>query len=283
MIFPTEIAPIQRRLIHSLAHSMGLQHISRGIGEQRQVHIYRGRGPSNISPPIPQIPTSILPGDSQRRILNRAATTDFSEARGSYPEMYNTLRGQSSGLLDIPGSPGGFGIAPNLRTAKSYADLRSYTPSPVPSSASFPASLGANLSRYAEYGNSSLASNTPTLTPTASSTGMNTHRDEGLLVSGLSGLSLGGGHPFSTPRELRPFASWDRDNQQSVTGPIGSNRSFSTGFDDQSRDRAQGLPGRQPRGPHTRGSGFPRGRPNGHHPHGSDEMDIQNGVEIVVE
>ncbi|KAI9699471.1 MAG: hypothetical protein M1836_003082 [Candelina mexicana] len=286
LIFPPTLSPAQRKVVHTLAHHMELSHLSRGNGEQRQVHVFRVvKGPSNISPPIPQIPTTVYPGDSQRRSLNRAATTDFSEARGSDPGLYNTLRGQSSGLLDIPGSPGGFGAAQNLRAAKSFADLRSYTPSPVPSSASFPASLGANLGRYTDYAHSSVASNTPTLTPTASGTGMNTHRDEGLLVSGLGGMSLGASHPFggSSTRELRGMLSWDRDNQNTVTAPIGSNRSFSTGYDDHSRDRGQGLPLRQPRGPPARGSGFPRGRTNGHHTRGSDDLDVQNGVEIVVE
>jgi hypothetical protein len=40
----------------------------------------------------------------------------------------------------------GIGVALNLRAPKSYADLRSYTPSPVLSTASFPASLHKNSS-----------------------------------------------------------------------------------------------------------------------------------------
>ncbi|KAI9814053.1 MAG: hypothetical protein M1827_003517 [Pycnora praestabilis] len=287
LIFPSTLSPAQRRIVHTLAHHMALAHVSRGNGEQRQVHVFRAPpGSNNMSPPIPPIPTTVHPSESQRKGLNRAATIDFSEARGSDPGLYSTLGRQSSGLLDIPGSPGGFGGGQNLRAAKSFADLRSYTPSPVPSSASFPVGLGANISRYTDYNHSTVTSNTPTLTPTASGTGMSSHRDEGLLVSGLGGMSLGGSHGYGggSTRELRGMLSWDRDNQHSVTGPIGSNRSFSMGYDEQSRDRNQSMPMRQPRGPPTgRTSGFSRGRQNGHHGRGSDDMDQQSGVEIVVE
>lgn len=286
LIFPSTLSPQQRRIVHTLAHHMQLAHVSRGNGEQRQVHVFRAPPGSNTSPPIPQVPNTVYPGDSSRRGLNRAATIDFSEARGSDPGLYGTLRGQSSGFLGIPDSPGGFGTAQNLRAAKSFADLRSYTPSPVPSSASFPPALQSNIARYQDYGPGSAISITPTLTPTLSGTAMSANRDDGLLVNGFGGMSLGSnlGHNGGSPRRLRGMFSWDQDHPQSATGPIGSNRSFSTAYDDQSRERGQGLPMRQPRGPPPeRGSGFSRGRQNGHQGRGSDELRATSSVEIIVE
>ena len=292
LIFPSTLTPPQRRIVHTLSHHMNLQHVSRGEGAHRQVHVYRDPQAQGISPPIPQV--SALQGvDASRRGLNRAATIDFNEARSAEPGVYNThntLRGQqSSGLLGIPDSPGGFGAQQNLRAAKSVADLRSYTPSPVPSTASFPPNLQSNTVRYQDYGPGSAASATPTLTPTASGSVLGQYRDDG-LVNGFSNLTLGGhlGPNGGSPRRLRGAFSWDQDNQQvsagpSGTGPIGSNRSVSINYDNSSQDR--GMPLRQPRGPSQHGPpAFSRGRQNGHQARGSDELRQQpSGVEIIVE
>lgn len=274
LVFPSTLTPSQRRVCHTIAHQMGLSHNSKGMGDQRQVHVYKFA--PDTSPPMPQMAPTSHPLDAQRRGLNRAATTDFSDVRDGF--YGSTLGRQSSGLLGFPDSPGGgLTAAPNLRAAKSYADLRSYTPSPVPSTASFPATLGGNINRYQDYGTSST---NPSLTPTATSMA---NRDDSLLVNGLSGMSLGGGFgQGGSPRGLRGMVSWESDRNP---GPIGGHRSFSNNYDgEQSRDRSQGLPTRQPRGPiPERGSGFSRGRQNGHHGRGSDELSSQSGVEIVVE
>lgn len=274
LVFPSTLTPSQRRVCHTIAHQMGLSHNSKGMGDQRQVHVYKFA--PDTSPPMPQMAPTSHPLDAQRRGLNRAATTDFSDVRDGF--YGSTLGRQSSGLLGFPDSPGGgLTAAPNLRAAKSYADLRSYTPSPVPSTASFPATLGGNINRYQDYGTSST---NPSLTPTATSMA---NRDDSLLVNGLSGMSLGGGFgQGGSPRGLRGMVSWESDRNP---GPIGGHRSFSSNYDgEQSRDRSQGLPTRQPRGPiPERGSGFSRGRQNGHHGRGSDELSSQSGVEIVVE
>ncbi|KAK8221000.1 putative R3H domain protein [Phyllosticta capitalensis] len=275
LIFPSTLTPAQRRICHTIAHTMGLSHSSKGTGDLRQVHVYK-YGDPNTSPPMPQMPPTSHPLDAQRRGLNRAATTDFSDVRDGF--YGSTLGRQSSGLLGFPDSPGGgLTAAPNLRAAKSYADLRSYTPSPVPSTASFPATLSGNINRYQDYGHSSSSTN-PSLTPTATLS-----KEDSLLVNGLGNMNLGG--PFGqsgSPRGLRGMVSWESDRNP---GPIGSHRSF-TNYDNEqnNRDRSQGLPTRQPRGPiPERGSGFSRGRQNGHHGRGSDELSSQSGVEIVVE
>ncbi|KAI4188949.1 MAG: hypothetical protein L6R41_001793 [Letrouitia leprolyta] len=290
LFFPPELSPTARRVIHTLAHHMGLDHISRGTGDQRQVMVTR-QNYNNISPPMPR--GSSVHADPDRHGLNRAATMDFNEARGVGPGMYNTLRGQqSTGFLGIPDSPGGFGAQSKVRGAKSFADLRSFSPSPVPSTASFPAVLQSNIARFQEqqanYNPGSGASTTPTLTPTASAQALGQHRSDDMLANGFGGLTLNGGTLGSnggSPRRLRGMFPWDQDNQTNAAGAIGSNRSFSNnhGYDEQSRDRGTGLPVRQPRGPAVeRGSGFSRGRQGEHHSRGSDEL-RQNNVEIIVE
>ena len=280
---------------------MGLSHVSRGLGDQRQVHVTRVVPGSNLSPPMPHA-SAVHAGDHSRRSLNRAATIDFNEARSTEHGMYGTLRGQqSAGFLGVPDSPSGFGAQQNLRAARSFADLRSYTPSPVPSSASFPATLQSNAARFQqEFAQGIGASNTPTLTTMASNSTLSQHRDENLLVNGLGGMNLGGNLGSDmpnggSPRRQRTIGlfPWDQDHQsqpqppqqpQSAGGPIGSNRSFSINYDDQSRDRNHNNPLRQPRGPAVeRGPGFSRGRQNGHQGRGSDELRTPSNVEIIVE
>jgi hypothetical protein len=231
---------------------------------------------------------------------------DFTDTRSESAAMYGNLGRQASALLDIPSSPSARESAHsrNLRAAKSFADLRSYTPSPVPSSASFPAALGNNVARYQqEYG--SVASTTPSLTPTA--TGNAASNSESLLVNGLAGVSLTsplsgnlGGSLRGDPRDSRGVLAHERGHRDRETeGTVGGNghsgmpgggvtRSFSMGFDDvrAERDRGHVVPQRQPRGPDAeRGAGFSarsRQHPNGRGGSGG-ELDVQSGVEIVVE
>ncbi|KAI9894844.1 MAG: hypothetical protein M1814_000064 [Vezdaea aestivalis] len=272
LIFPSTLSPHQRRIVHTIAHSLTLAHVSRGIGEQRQVHVYRAPYAANISPPLPQGSSQIQNADS-RRGLNRAATIDFADARTSDNGAYNALRGQSSGLLNIPGSPGAAAMsAQNLRAAKSFADLRSFTPSPAHSTASFPTNLPTGLSRYTDYGHGPL--NHTNQTPTSM-----VPREENLLSNGLSGMSIGSNiGPTNGLRESRSMFGYDRDNSQSMVGPIGSNRSFSTGFDEHSRARQSRAPGQE------RAQGYSaRRQQNGHRNRGSDELNVTSGVEIVVE
>lgn len=279
VIFPHNLTPSQRRTVHTLAHNMGLGHASRGSGEQRQVQVFKIAAGANVSPPTSSIPPSGQ-SDSGRRGLNRAATIDFSEARQEGPGAFNTLRGQNSGFLGVMDSPGNFANGQNLRAAKSFADLRSYTPSPVPSSASFPAALQSNGARLQYEGAPTATSNTPTLTPAQSGSSLGMQRDDNLLVNSLGGLSLGTGigGPNSSPRRLRGMFSWEQDSQQSNAGAIGSNRGMGMGYDSQQ----ERMPVRQPRGPTPdKGTGFRR--QNGHQARGSDELRTNSGVEIIVE
>lgn len=280
LVFTPTLSPLHRRTVHTLAHNMGLGHASRGTGDQRQVHVFKVAPGTNVSPPLSAMPTAIQSTDTARRGLSRAATIDFSDARNDGSGHFSTLRNQNSGYLGVLDS-GNFGAVQNLRAAKSFADLRSYTPSPVPSSASFPAALQSNGTRLQQYDAvSSAASNTPALTSAASATSLGM-RDDSLLVNSLSGLSLGTGigGPGSSPRRLRGMFSWEQDNHTSSAGPIGSNRSIGVGYDSQSQER---VPIRQPRGPAPeKGPGFRR--QNGHQSRGSEELRTNSGVEIIVE
>jgi hypothetical protein len=274
LVMSPSLSPELRRTIHALAHNLSLYHTSHGTGDQRQVHIMKYPTGTKVSPPHQAFSNNVHNNDGMRsRGLNRAATTDFAEARQPESFAYNALRGQSSvGLLGVLEPSTGFGNAANLRAAKSYADLRSYTPSPAPSNASFPLALQTNGARYQQM-DSAPNSGTPTVTPTTSKL----HHDDNQLSNGLGSLSLGTGlGSTGSPRRVRNVFSWE-GQQYSATAPIGSNRTIGTGFDSGSQDR---LPSRQPRGPTTeRGSGFRR--PNGHHGRGSDEL--RGNPEIIVE
>jgi hypothetical protein len=270
MTFPPTLSPSQRRIVHTLAHQLQLMHLSKGSNDQRQVHIFKVHDNPNLSPPMPQIPQNHGGEQPGRRGLNRAATTDFSDVRASEGFLHAFGRQASSNFLGFQDSPGGSLTAHNLRAAKSYADLRSFTPSPAPSTASHPIGrLGGNLD-----GMSFGTSTNPTGTPTA---GSMSQRDEALLEREMGRMQIGSGFGQSgSPRALRQMTSWENP------GPIGGHRSFGVTYDDQSRER--GLPLRQPRGPiPERGSGFPsRTRQNGHQGRGSDELSSQSNVEILV-
>ena len=274
LIFSPDLSPPERRIVHTLAHHMGLGHASKGEANSRAVHVFKDSGnrTARVSPPMPQIQNLRQDG----RSLNRAATTDFSDVRNDQ-HYYGNMRHQGSGYLGTHSEyPSSLGPGANLRAAKSFADLRSYTPSPVPSTASFPAALRNNVASLQDFGRESNQSNTPTLmTPTSSLA----ERGEANIINGLGSMNLGGGFGGS-PRGLRGIPSWDREN---LVGPIGSHRSFSTNFDNRSAG-ALGGPERQPRGPLPERGGFGRPRQNGHVARNSDELSQQSSApEITVE
>ncbi|PQE09820.1 r3h domain protein [Rutstroemia sp. NJR-2017a BBW] len=276
--FPPTISPADRRIIHTLAHNMGLEHHSQGHGDMRQVQIVKTK---HATPPMSQMPSGYY-NESQRRGLNRAATIDFSEARAADSAyQMHTLGRQGSGLLDIPGSPGVRDLlsgGQSLRAAKSFADLRSYSPSPVPSSASFPANLNQNIARFTggEYGMGSATGGTPNLTPT--SAGPSNLREDAFLANGMSNMSLGYDRQARSSGPGR--IGQDRDNYTPTSaGPIGSQRPVNGNHDDSTRNGQSAVPERQPRGPTSDqwGSGFGRNRQNGHVSKGSDDSSERNG------
>ena len=264
LVFPPNVTPEERRTIHTLAHHMGLEHKSEGHGEQRQVQILKSRIPAAV----PQIGQGFY--NESRRGLNRAATVDFTESRASDTnyEGITGLRRQASHMLDIPGSPGaGLSAAHNLRGAKSFADLRSFSPSPVPSLSSFPSNAAQNISSYNNYHNTNSSG-----APTPTSGGPSSSRDpirEDLLLANFSGLGI-------SERSIQ------RPNYAANAGPIGSQRPINGVYDEAPRNGSSVLPQRQPKGPTHRDwenahgpAGFSsRPRQNGHINRGSGEIDL---------
>lgn len=266
--FQPDLPSGHRTIIHGLAHQLGLGHESHGAGEERRVHIYRTPGPS----------AALHALDPNRRQLNRAATTDFTNVRSNEASLYGGPATQSSGFLGaFADSQGGLSAGSNLRAAKSFADLRSYTPSPAQSASSFPAAaLATNMSRFQDYAPASPNSSRSNVTPTTS-----TVPDS--ILNGMNSMNLGapgfGQNNDNNPR-LRGISSWDRET--SGPGPIGSHRAYSGNHDDAARRNQVGSL-RQQRGTlPDRTGGYARGR-QGHQPRGSDELSSPSGVEIVVE
>ncbi len=257
------MAPEQRRYIHILAHHMGLEHQSVGEADSRQIHVVKRQLPS----PTSQMHTVPAVGlDYHKKGLSRAATFDFAADRESRAVTgnYSHMMGRQGPTLELPGSPDGIGLA-NLRAAKSFADLRSFSPSPSASSSSYLAAVnngmgmpptGNGATRYSEYAsglnqNNSLA--TPNLTPTTPGTA-GTPSSENHLLNSLGGLSIGGYEPG-------PHAQ-----PRNAPGAIGSQRPGAG-----ANNRGANAPERQPRGPEWESStGFgARGRTNGHAQRGS--------------
>ncbi|KFX98327.1 hypothetical protein O988_04401, partial [Pseudogymnoascus sp. VKM F-3808] len=227
------VPAIYRRVLHELAHKMGLEHESAGTGDMRHVQIFKDKRSNPLS-----MSSGLLYNDTSRRGLARAATMDFNESRDP---LYHTLRTASSALLDVPGSPGALTGAPrSLREAKSFGDLQARTSSPALSSSSFPANLSHNAARYADYQNAPLPP-----------------RDD-YLPTAFSNLALGYERGGTAPRI--PAA-----------GAIGSQRStngLGTAYEDVQRGGGGASGGgtveRQPRGPGAEwGPGFARARANG--------------------
>jgi hypothetical protein len=251
LVFPPGIAPEHRRCIHILAHHMGLEHQSIGEADSRQLTVLKRQQPSptaNLQTP----PASSL--DVHKRGLSRAATFDFAADRESRTSSstYGHLVGRHGPTLELPGSPDGSGIPNNLRAAKSFADLRSFTPSPSQASSSYLAP-GSGLSsiaptstaRFGDY----LSNSSQSQSGNPSTPGKN---DNG-LVSGLSGLSLS---PFE--------ASSLQSQARNTPGAIGSQRPSANG------NGIKNPPERQPRNPEWEASnGFGRTRANGHMQRGS--------------
>jgi hypothetical protein len=245
LVFPPGIAPEHRRSIHILAHHMGLEHQSMGEAESRQLTVLKRQQPSPTAN-YNNIPASSL--DVHKRGLSRAATFDFAADRESRvtSSNYAHVMGRQGPTLELPGSPDGGGIPSNLRAAKSFADLRSFTPSPSQASSSYLApgsGLTSSAARFGDYMGQPLH---------PGSSGTPGPRTNDLLAS-MGGLNLG---------------SFDTSSLQAQTrtppGAIGSQRPGANG------SSAKGAPDRQPRGPEWETSaGFGRSRVNGHVPRGS--------------
>jgi hypothetical protein len=245
IVFPSTITPQQRRTVHILAHNMGLEHRSVGEGQHRQIHVIKDTGAA----PAIHMPPGVS-ADAHRRGLSRAATIDFAETRGSAPGQFSTLgrQGRHGPTLELPDSPDGGLNA--LRGVKSFADLRSYTPSPSLSASGYPQGSAVHAPNVAQYGEYSANLGQPSALTTPTTPGTTSNSDPSLLISDLGAMTLG--EPFNGSR-LRP---------RETPGAIGSQRPGLNGSSTRS------VPERQPHGPSGdwgENMGFgARSRANGH-------------------
>lgn len=261
--FESSKSPEERRLIHTLAHHLGLYHESMGHNENRCTVVWKdGMTPPSValnSGPVSIVEQLQYPG--QNKILARAATIDFGEQRTASQNGYGTIGRSGNPSLEIPedGGVDGLNNANNLRTIRSMADLGrpgigARTPSPGES-------IYANSSlRLNDMGMSSRQdlstafqgmSTTPT-TPGGSSLN-NRASDMSLsaVTNNLSSLSVAE-VPYETSRRENP-------------GAIGSQRPSMNGLN------GRNAPERQPRGPDSgwETGGFAVRRNNGHAQRGS--------------
>lgn len=250
IVFPSTITPQQRRTVHILAHNMGLEHRSVGEGQHRQIHVIKDTGAA----PAIHMPPGVS-ADAHRRGLSRAATIDFAETRGNAPGQYNTLGRQRHGpTLELPDSPDGGMNA--LRGVKSFADLRSYTPSPSLSTTSgYPQGSTVHAPNVAQFGEYSASLGQPSALTTPTTPGTSSNNDPSMLIPELGSLKLGESYAGN---RLRP---------REAPGAIGSQRPGLNGSSTRS------VPERQPHGPggdwgEKIGFGG-RGRTNGHIQRGS--------------
>lgn len=255
LVFPPGIAPEHRRSIHILAHHMGLEHQSIGEAESRQLTVLKRQQPSPTAN-IQTTPANSL--DVHKRGLSRAATFDFAadrESRAASSNYAHVMGGRQGPTLELPGSPDGSGIPNNLRAAKSFADLRSFTPSPSQASSSYLAPGGGmgnmgpgSTARFGDYMGQPVH---------PGSSGTPGPQNDSALLNSLNSLNLG------------PFESNAMQTQaRSTPGAIGSQRPGANGTS------SKGAPERQPRGPEWETSaGFGgRGRSNGHVARGSGRL-----------
>lgn len=254
LVFPPGISPEHRRSIHILAHHMGLEHQSIGEADARQLTVLKRQQPSPTAN-IHNAPANSL--DVHKRGLSRAATFDFAADRESRvtSNNYAQVMGRQGPTLELPGSPDGNGIPNNLRAAKSFADLRSFTPSPSQASSSYLAPGGGmnsigptSTARFGDYVN-------PVASPSHPGNPSTPGPKNDGLVSSLGALNIGSYESSSLPQQNR-----------STPGAIGSQRPSANNSSGTSSAAGKGAPDRQPRGPEWEASsGFGgRSRPNGH-------------------
>lgn len=269
LIFDASAAPEERRVIHILAHNMGLYHASYGAGDNRCAVVWKDNmGPPELTVNQSHTPVSAVdqiqyPANSKS--LARAATIDFGEQRTQGNNGYGTIGRHGNPALEVPdSSPEGLNNVANLRTIRSMAELgrpgqnlQARTPSPRESA--YPSS-SLRLNEHALSSRPDLSSAFAGLstTPTTPGSTVN-HRASDLSLSGvtnnLSSLSVADG----------PYESSRRDNP----GAIGSQRPGVNGIS------ARNAPERQPRGPESgwENAGFNGRRVNGHAQRGSGASD----------
>ncbi|CAN8097767.1 unnamed protein product [Discula destructiva] len=267
--FESSKSPEERRLIHTLAHHLGLYHESMGHNENRCTVVWKeGMTPPSVamnSGPVSIVEQLQYPG--QNKILARAATIDFGEQRTASQNGYGTIGRNGNPSLEIPEDGGADGLnnATNLRTIRSMAELGrpaigARTPSPGESIYANSSSLRINDMGMSSRQDLSSAFQGMSTTPTTPGGSSINNRASDLSLSAvtnnLSSLSVAE-VPYETSRRENP-------------GAIGSQRPSMNGLN------GRNAPERQPRGPENgweSSGGFAIRRANGHAQRGSDSSD----------
>ncbi|KKF92507.1 RNA-binding post-transcriptional regulator cip2 [Ceratocystis platani] len=287
LVFPPTISPEDRRQIHIIAHHMGLEHRSVGETDVRQLHIYKKR-----HEPSPTGLTTINSAslDAHRRGLSRAATFDFATDQPRVITNYSSSHAmhRPGPTIEYPMSaePTAPGLPNNLRAAKSFADLRSMSPSPSANSTSGGylntsglnafATTNAGLSRLNEF---SSGNGSPSLSPSPTlhlNPGASGVADPTMgLSSSMAGLGLG----YDPAMAAQVQAQAQSQSRAAAPGAIGSQRPGARPGSDHSTSR--NVPDRQPRNPEWSeqqqtgfsGRGARAANGNGHMARGSDSSD----------
>ena len=173
LAFPPEFSPHQRRVVHLISQKLGLEHSSRGDGDDRYVVISK---PEGVSEPAPG-----------------SGPTQMYAQNGPMPLRIDTKQAELNTRKSFTPLNAPHLQPPGLKQMKSYSDLRA--PSPLRSS--------AGLSGNGDYfvpaaGSSSYASPIPSYPNPLASPGV------GTVISGLSDMSLSNTAPTRQPKGPEP-------------------------------------------------------------------------------
>lgn len=189
MAFPPEFSPHQRRVVHLISQKLGLEHSSRGDGEERYVVISRletGSESSGGSQLVAQQSNLMMPSTNSPAPLR----IDTKQADVGQRKTF----AHANGPLHAPHLQ-----PPGLKQMKSYSDLRA--PSPLRTSAG---ALGSDCfaSPSVPSSNSPFASPIPSYPHPLASPGV------GGVINGISDMGLNGSIPTRQPKGPEPKNSF---------------------------------------------------------------------------
>lgn len=186
MAFPPEFSPHQRRVVHLIAQKLGLDHSSRGDGDERYIVIAKAETDSESS------------GGSQIGLPSASTTTTQGSApaanHGSPGSLRIDTKADASGRKSYVPLHAPHLQPPGLRHMKSYDSIRA--PSPLRASA------GSTSSDY--FAQSTNPSSSPYASPIPSYPNPLASPGVGTVMAGLAELSMGSSMPTRQPKGPEP-------------------------------------------------------------------------------
>lgn len=187
MAFPPEFSPHQRRVVHLIAQKLGLDHSSRGDGEDRYIVISKPETDSESSGGS-QIGSSsaatALNGPGQQAVPQRTGSPGLRiDTRADLPQRKNYAHMHAPHLQP-----------PGLKHMKSYDGLRA--PSPLRTSA------GASGSDY--FAQSQQSGSLPYVSPVPSYPNPLASPGVGTVMAGIAELSVSNSLPSRQPKGPEP-------------------------------------------------------------------------------